>query len=218
VAPGEIVALAGSTGAGKSSIVKLLNRMYDPDEGDIEIDGINIRDVTLSSLRRQIGVVPQSPHIFSGTIRDNLLFANPEASEDELQNAVTLSRLNKVIECFPDGLDTECGERGLQLSAGQKQLISIARLFLLRPAILILDEATSNIDRNLEYEIEIALKTLLEKRTAIIVSHRLYNLQSANRIYVLQEGKIVEKGDYESLERSGGWFSEALLKQKNQID
>ena len=173
VAPGETVAFVGPTGAGKSTLAKLVTRFYDPTAGRVLIDGHDLRGVTQYSLRHQLGVVPQEPFLFAGTIGDNIAFARPEASDAEIQEAVDRVGLADVIERMPNGLDTVVHERGQTLSSGERQLIALARAFLAHPRVLVLDEATSNLDLQSETKIEGALDVLLENRTAILIAHRL---------------------------------------------
>ena len=181
---GETFAFVGETGAGKSTIAKLVNRLYDPTAGRVLLDGIDVRDVTLRSVRRQVGTVPQEPFLFAGSIRDNVTFARPDASEAEVLEACRLVGLGDLIDRLPDGIDTPVHERGVSLSSGERQLLALARAFLARPRILVLDEATSNLDLKSEAKIEHALDALLEGRTAILIAHRLATAMRADRIAV----------------------------------
>jgi ATP-binding cassette, subfamily B, bacterial len=194
IAPGESVAFVGPTGAGKSTLAKLANRFYDPTEGRVLVDGIDISAVTLRSLRRQLGVVPQEPFLFAGTIRANLIFGQPNATADDINEAVDVVGLRDLIDRLPHGLETVVHERGQTLSAGERQLLALARAFLARPRVLILDEATSSLDLRSETIIEHALDRLLEGRTAILIAHRLTTAQRADRIVVVDQGGIVEVG------------------------
>jgi len=207
IAPGESVAFVGPTGAGKSTMAKLANRFYDPTRGRVLIDGIDIRTVTLRSLRSQLGVVPQEPFLFAGSIRSNLLFGRPGASDDEVRTAVEVVGLGDLVERLPDGLDTPVHERGQTLSAGERQQLALARAFLARPRVLILDEATSSLDLQSEIVIERALDQLLEGRSAILIAHRLTTAQRANRIVVIDDGGIVEIGTPEELLAAGGAYA-----------
>jgi len=208
IAAGETVAFVGPTGAGKSTIAKLIVRFYDPTAGRILIDGHDLRSVTMSSLRRQLGVVPQEPFLFAGTIRDNIAFASPEATAEEVDEAVRAVGLVDLIEGLPEGLNTVVQERGQSLSSGERQLIALARAFLARPHVLVLDEATSNLDLQSETKIEAALDVLLEARTAVLVAHRLSTAMKADRIVVVVDGRIAEEGPHQQLVASGGHYAE----------
>ena len=205
IAAGETVAFVGETGAGKSTVAKLVNRYYDPVEGAVRIDGHDLRDVTLASVRSQVGVVPQEPFLFAGTIRDNLAFAAPrlqaggDTSDAELWEAVDAVGLRDLVERQPEGLDQVIHERGSSLSSGERQLLALARAFLSRPRVLVLDEATSNLDLASETRIESALDVVLEGRTAIIIAHRLATAMRADRIAVIHDGALVELGSHDEL-------------------
>jgi ATP-binding cassette, subfamily B, bacterial len=207
VAPGETVAFVGPTGAGKSTLAKLVTRFYDPTEGAVRIDGHDLRDVTMRSLRRQLGVVPQEPFLFAGTIGQNIAFAEPDATEEELQEALRQVGLADVVGRMPDGLDTVVHERGQTLSSGERQLIALARAFLAHPRVLVLDEATSNLDLQSETKIETALDVLLENRTAILIAHRLSTARRADRIAVVESGRITEVGSHDDLVAAGGHYA-----------
>jgi len=207
VAPGETVALVGPTGAGKSTIVKLLGRFYDPTDGAVRLDGHDLRDVTFASLRGQLGTVPQEPFLFAGTLRDNIAFARPDATDDELWQACEAIGLDTLVRRLPDGFDAVCHERGVTLSAGERQLLALARAFLARPRVLILDEATSNLDLVSEAKVEAALDTLLEGRTAILIAHRLATARRADRIAVVNDGRIAELGSHQELIQLGGRYA-----------
>ena len=213
IEPGETFALVGPTGAGKSTIAKLVTRFYDPTEGAVLIDGNDLRDVTLLSLRSQLGVVPQEPFLFHGTIRDNLAFACPDTSDQEILDACTTVGVDELIERMPRGLDSPVHERGASLSSGERQLLALARAFLARPRVLILDEATSNLDLRSEAKIERALDALLEGRTAIVIAHRLATAMRADRIAVIDQipgtgaGGIVELGTHDELVALGGEYA-----------
>jgi ATP-binding cassette subfamily B protein len=208
IAPGETFALVGPTGAGKSTIAKLVTRFYDPQAGRVLIDGYDLRDVTLESLRRQLGVVPQEPFLFHGTIRDNIGFAAPGADDAELLAACRAVGIDDLLDRLPAGLDTPVHERGSSLSAGERQLLALARAFLARPRVLVLDEATSNLDLRSEATIERALDVLLEGRTAIVIAHRLATAMRADRIAVVDGHGIVELGSHDELVASGGHYAE----------
>jgi ATP-binding cassette subfamily B protein len=207
VAAGETIACVGPTGAGKSTLAKLVTRFYDPTAGRILIDGYDLRDVTLASLRRQIGVVPQEPFLFAGTLRDNIAFARPEASDAEVWAAVDAVGLRELVERSPDGLDTPLHERGQSVSSGERQLLALARAFLAEPRVVVLDEATSSLDLRSELRVEAALDTLLEGRTAVLVAHRLSTAMRADRIVVVDDHGIVESGTHRELVAAGGRYA-----------
>jgi ATP-binding cassette subfamily B protein len=206
VPPGQTVALVGATGAGKSTIAKLVARFYDPTAGRVLVDGHDLRDVTEHSLRSQLGVVPQEGYLFSGTIRDNIAFGRPDMSDEEVRSAAHAVGADEFVERLPDGYDTEVGERGGHLSAGQRQLVAFARAAAADPRILILDEATSNVDVHTESRIEHGLRRLLAGRTAIVIAHRLSTIRGAGRIVVLDGGGIVEQGTHDELIDAGGRY------------
>jgi ATP-binding cassette subfamily B protein len=218
IAPGETVAFVGPTGAGKSTMAKLVTRFYDPTSGRVLIDGFDLREVTLHSLRRQLGVVPQEPFLFAGTVGDNISFARPDATTAEIEEAVVAVGLTEVIERLGDGLDTVVHERGQSLSSGERQLIALARAFLAHPRVLVLDEATSNLDLQSETKIEAALDVLLENRTAVLIAHRLSTAMRADRIVVVDEGRIVEIGSHAELVAAGGRYAEMYATWERQAD
>ena len=203
---GEKVALVGPSGGGKTTICHLIPRFYDINEGEITLDGENIKDFTLDSLRKQIGIVQQDVFLFGGTIRDNILYGNLEASEEELIEASKKANIYDYIMSLPKGFDTDIGERGVKLSGGQKQRLSIARIFLKNPSILILDEATSALDNTTELLIQKALDELCKGRTAIVVAHRLSTIRNADKIIVISDGKIKEEGSHDELIRQNGAY------------
>ncbi|MEU4659731.1 ABC transporter ATP-binding protein [Streptomyces sp. NPDC023723] len=213
---GETVAFVGPTGAGKSTLAKLVSRFYDPTAGRILIDGRDLREVGIESLRRQLGVVPQEPFLFAGPLRDNIRFAAPDVSDDEVREALRAVGLVDVVERLPAGLDTVVQERGQSLSSGERQLVALARAFLAQPRVLVLDEATSNLDLQSEAKIEAALDVLLEGRTAILIAHRLSTAMKADRIVVVDEGRIVEVGAHDQLVTAGGRYSEMYATWTSQ--
>ncbi|HEY65168.1 MAG TPA: ABC transporter ATP-binding protein [Caldilineae bacterium] len=213
IEPGQTVALVGPTGAGKTSIANLIARFYDVTEGAVLIDGIDVRDVTQRSLRRQMGLVPQDPFLFSGTVADNIRFGRPDAPDEAVEEAARLANAHEFIMALPDGYETEVLEGGVNLSVGQRQLVCIARAVLADPRILILDEATSSVDTVTEALIQDALERLLAGRTAIVIAHRLSTVRNADLICVVQDGRIVERGTHEALLARGGLYRELYERQ-----
>jgi len=210
IAAGETVALVGPTGAGKSTVAKLIARFYDPDSGTVTIDGMDLRDVTLASLRSQLGVVPQEPFLFHGTVRDNITFATPNATDSEVMAACDALGITDLIARLPQGLDTAVHERGASLSSGERQLLALARAFMAQPRVLILDEATSNMDLASESRIEQAFSTLLSGRTAVIIAHRLATAMRADRIAAVDNGTIIEIGTHDELVAAGGYYADVV--------
>jgi ATP-binding cassette, subfamily B, bacterial len=207
IAPGERLALVGPTGAGKSTLAKLIARMYDPVEGTVRFGGVDLRDATLRSLRERIVVVPQEGFLFHGTIRDNVRLVRPDAPESEVHRALDALGLRERFEDLEDGLDTEVNERGSRLSAGEKQLVSLARAALVDPAVLVLDEATSSLDPGTEQLVERALEVLMEGRTVIVIAHRLSTSERADRVGVVTEGTLRELGTHDELVAAGGHYA-----------
>ena len=213
IEPGQTAAIVGPTGAGKSTITNLICRFYEPDSGAIRIDGIDLRDITLDSLHRQMGYVSQDPILFSGSIAENICFGIDDVSKEEMVRAARRAQAEHFISRLSDGYETKVLEGGVNLSTGQRQLISIARAILVDPRILIMDEATSSVDTVTEGLIQRALTNLLSERTAIVVAHRLTTVKGADRIFVLDEGRIIEEGDHASLIASGGVYASLYEKQ-----
>lgn len=213
VKPGQRVALVGPTGAGKSTIVNLLMRFYDSTSGTVRIDGMDVKDATLESLRKQMGIVLQDSFIFAGTVEQNMRYGNENATDEQLQKAGESVRLDRVIAKLSDGYGTELEERGSKLSVGQRQLLAFGRVLLSDPRILILDEATSSVDTETEQHIQEALQTLLAGRTAFIIAHRLSTIRDADLILVVEDGRIAEQGSHEALMKHGGIYSNLVLTQ-----
>jgi subfamily B ATP-binding cassette protein MsbA len=211
--PGQVVALVGPSGAGKTSIANLISRFYDPKEGHVLIDGQDLRNVTVKSLRAHIAIVLQETFLFNTSIRDNLLFATPDATEEEMINATRAAYAHDFIMELPDGYDTEIGERGVKLSGGQKQRLALARAILADPRILILDEATSSVDAEAEYLIQQALEQVLKGRTALVIAHRLSTIRNADKIIALEDGHIREVGDHRELMARDGLYSSLYQRQ-----
>jgi ATP-binding cassette, subfamily B, bacterial len=210
VTAGETVALVGASGAGKSTTISLVPRLYDVTQGAVRIDGVDVRDLTLDSLRTSIGVVSQDPHLFHESIGDNLRYADPAATDEQLIEAARAARIHETIAALPDGYATVVGERGYRLSGGEKQRLAIARLLLKNPAIMILDEATSHLDNDNEAHIQEALEVALEGRTALVIAHRLSTIRSADRIAFLEAGSIIELGTHNELLAAGGRYAQQL--------
>ena len=204
---GETVAFVGPTGAGKSTLAKLVMRFYDVREGRVTVDGHDVRDLTFASLRRQVCLVPQESFLFAGTLRDNIAFGRPSATSEEISRAVAAVGLDALVERLPLGLDTEVRERGGSLSAGERQLVALARAFLAAPRVLVLDEATANLDLQSETQVERALDAVLQDRTAILIAHRLTTAMKSDRIVVIADGGIAETGSHEELLRHGGRYA-----------
>jgi ATP-binding cassette subfamily B protein len=204
---GKLTALVGPSGAGKTTITHLVPRLYDPVRGAVRIGGRDVRDLTLESLRSAVGVVPQDAHLFHDTIRANLLYARPSATENELAEACRAARIWELISSLPDGLDTIAGDRGYRFSGGEKQRLALARLLLKAPSVVVLDEATAHLDSESEVAIQRALKTALAGRTSLVIAHRLSTVRAADQILVIDGGQIAERGTHDELLAAGGVYA-----------
>jgi ABC-type multidrug transport system fused ATPase/permease subunit len=211
-----MIALVGSSGAGKSTIAQLIPRLYDVDSGAVRLAGVDVRDVTAESLRETLGMVTQDGHLFHDSIRENLLLARPEASEQDLWDALERARLGDLIRSLPDELDTVVGERGYRLSGGERQRLTIARLLLAQPRVVILDEATAALDSTNEAAVQAALTEALAGRTAVVIAHRLSTIRAADQILVIEAGRIVERGRHAELLAAGGRYEELYRTQFEQ--
>jgi ATP-binding cassette, subfamily B, bacterial len=216
VEPGQMVALVGSSGAGKSTMAQLLPRLYDVDSGAVRLAGVDVRDLTGESIRETLGMVTQDGHLFHESVRANLLLARPDTSEDELWDVLRRARLDGLVHSLPDGLDTVVGERGYRLSGGERQRLTIARLLLARPRVVILDEATAHLDSTSEAAVQAALSEALTGRTAIVIAHRLSTVRAADFILVIEDGRIVERGTHIQLLAAGGRYEELYRTQFDQ--
>jgi len=216
IAGGETVALVGASGAGKSTLSKLLFRFYDPAEGVIKIDGTDIRSVSLDSVRRAIAVVPQDCMLFNDSLRENIRYGRPTATDEEIAQAIDAAHLRDVIERLPDGLDSVVGERGLKLSGGERQRVSIARAVLKDAPILVFDEATSSLDSYSEQAVMAAFRALAGRYTALVIAHRLSTVVDADRIVVIEQGAVVEEGSHHDLLNANGKYAEMWRIQREQ--
>ena len=210
---GKLTALVGPSGAGKTTITQLVSRMYDPNDGAVLIGGHDIRDVTLDSLHDVVGVVTQDAHLFHDTIRTNLLYARPGATERELVEACQAAQIWDLISVLPDGLDTIVGDRGYRLSGGEKQRVALARLLLKAPSIVVLDEATAHLDSESEFAVQQALSVALQGRTSLVIAHRLSTVREADQILVIEAGQVAETGTHEELLAAGGLYADLYLTQ-----
>jgi ATP-binding cassette subfamily B protein len=211
--PGQLVALVGPSGAGKTTMSQLVTRMYDVQSGSVRVADKDVREVTLTSLRDVVGVVTQDAHMFHDTIRQNLTYARPSVTEDEMWGVIDAAHIGDLVRSLPDGLDTLVGDRGYRLSGGEKQRLAIARLLLKAPAIVVLDEATAHLDSESEVAVQRALATALSGRTSLVIAHRLSTVREADQILVINEGRIVERGDHDELIAAGGLYSELYRTQ-----
>lgn len=214
--PGQMVALVGSSGAGKSTIAQLVPRLYDVDDGAVRLSGVDVRDLSAESIRETLGMVTQDGHLFHESVRANLLLAQPAASEDELWEMLRRARLADLIAALPDGLDTVVGERGYRLSGGERQRLTIARLLLAHPRVVILDEATAHLDSTSEAAVQAALAEALAGRTAVVIAHRLSTVRAADLILVIENGRVVERGTHPDLVTAGGRYEELYRTQFDQ--
>ncbi len=213
VEPGQLVALVGSSGAGKSTLASLVPRLYDVDEGAVRIGGVDVRELSFADIRRAVGVVTQDGHLWHDTIGNNLRYAAPDATDEEIWEALRAARLDALIRSLPDALDTLVGERGYRLSGGERQRLTIARLLLAKPRVVILDEATAHLDAQSEHAVQEALAVALEGRTSIVIAHRLSTIRAADQILVMEAGRIVERGTHEELLAAGGRYRDLLRTQ-----
>ncbi len=211
--PGQVVALLGATGSGKSTLINLIPRFYDVNSGRVTVDGIDVREVTLESLRTHIGIALQEPVLFSGSIRDNIRYGRPDATDEEVIEAAKAAQAHEFILSLPKGYDTEVGERGVGLSGGQKQRVSIARAILVKPKILILDDSTSSVDVETEALIQEALETVMKGRTSFIIAQRISSVLKADKILVLDRGKIVAEGNHKELMETSPIYREIFNSQ-----
>jgi len=218
VKPGEMIGLVGHSGAGKTTVINLIARFYDPTEGRVLIDGMDMRSVKLNDLRGQLGIVLQEPFLFPGTVASNIAYAKPDASPEEILRAAKAANAHDFIMRFPDGYDTQVGERGVRLSGGERQRLSIARAILHDPRILILDEATASVDTETEHQIQEAINRLISGRTTFAIAHRLSTLRNADRLVVMDKGKVAEIGTHEELmEKEGGIFRR-LVEMQTEVN
>jgi ATP-binding cassette subfamily B protein len=213
VEPGQMVALVGPSGAGKSTTSMLVSRVYDATEGSVLVGGVDVRDATLASLRDAIGVVTQDSHLFHETIAENLRYAQPEATEDDMWAALRGAQVEELVRSLPEGLETVVGERGYRFSGGEKQRIAIARLLLKQPSIVIMDEATAHLDSESEAAVQRALAVALRGRTALVIAHRLSTIRNADLILVMEAGRVVERGTHAELVARGGLYAELYRTQ-----
>jgi ATP-binding cassette subfamily B protein len=205
---GRIVALIGHTGSGKTTLAALVPRFYDVDRGRVTVDGVDVRDVTMTSLRREIGVIAQDPFLFSATVRENIAFGRPDATDEDIERAARLAQAHEFIDALPEGYDTVIGERGITLSGGQRQRVAIARALVVDPRILILDDATASVDATTESKIREGLREAMRGRTTIIIAHRLSTIALADEVVVLDDGRVAARGDHDSLVETNDVYRE----------
>jgi ATP-binding cassette subfamily B protein len=211
--PGQMIALVGPSGAGKTTLAQLAARLYDVGAGAVRVNGVDLRDATMDSVRGAVGMVMQDAHLFHDTIRGNLLYAKPDATEAELAAALRDAQIAQVVAALPEGLDTVIGDRGHRLSGGEKQRVAIARLLLKAPALIILDEATAHLDSESERAIQEAFRCAMAGRTSLVIAHRLSTVQNADQILVISQGRIVERGRHEALLGAGGLYAQLYKTQ-----
>ena len=212
---GQVVALVGPSGAGKSTITYLLPRLYDPTEGRVTLDGVDLRDISLESLAGQVGMVTQETFLFHDTVRNNLLYAKDDATDEQIEEAGRAAHIHEFVEQMPDGYDTLVGERGYRLSGGEKQRVAIARVILKDPKVLILDEATSHLDSRSESLIQDAMERVMKGRTSLVIAHRLSTIIGADKILVMDQGRLVEQGGHKELLAQGGLYRTLYETQFN---
>jgi ATP-binding cassette subfamily B protein len=213
VAPGQLVALVGPSGAGKTTITALVSRLYDPGSGVVRVGAVDLRDVTMESLHDSIGVVTQDAHLFHDTIRSNLAYARPDASEEQMRAALSAAQVLRLVDSLPEGLDTVVGDRGHRLSGGEKQRLAIARLLLKGPRVIVLDEATAHLDSESEVAVQRALDAALTGRTSLVIAHRLSTVRGADQILVVDDGRIVERGRHSELLAQRGLYADLYETQ-----
>jgi ATP-binding cassette subfamily B protein len=213
VEPGQMVALVGPSGAGKTTISSLVPRLYDVTGGSLKLNGIDVRHATTQSIRDMVGVVTQDPYLFHDTLRANLMYARPEATEEEVRRALDLAQIGELVSELPDGLDTLVGERGYRLSGGEKQRVALARLILKAPDVVVLDEATAHLDSESEAAVQRALKQTLSGRTSLVIAHRLSTVREADLLLVIDDGRVVERGTHASLLAQHGLYAELYHTQ-----
>jgi ATP-binding cassette subfamily B protein len=215
IAPGETVAIVGPSGAGKTTVFNLLMRFYDPEQGTIRLDGVDIRDLRLAELRRSLAIVPQEPVLFTASVAENIRYGRPDASDEEVREAARAASALDFIEAMPQGFKTDLGTRGVRLSGGQRQRIAVARALLCDPAVLLLDEATSALDAESELAVQQALDRIMRRKTTLVIAHRLATVQKADRIVVLEAGQVVDVGSHAELVRRGGLYARLAQLQFN---
>jgi len=213
VAPGTLTALVGPSGAGKTTISMLVSRLYDVTSGSVRLNGVDVRDVTFASLADTVGVVTQDAHLFHATIRENLLFAKPDASDEEMHAALRAAQIDDMVSGLPLGLDTVVGERGYRLSGGEKQRVALARIMLKAPRLVVLDEATAHLDNESEALVQQALEETMSSRTSLVIAHRLSTIRRADQILVIDAGRVVQRGTHEELMSLGGLYKDLYERQ-----